>query len=94
MKINKTTIELLELLKETIKEDKKIIGMCRCVHIMHLKNKINKEEYLLLNKYISDNDPGFRSLKSLYHWWYPGLKKPRIEWLEEHINFLNLLKTK
>lgn len=61
-------------------------GMCGQISIMYYKDKITNLESIRLKDYIKSNKPNFVS--SGVYWWDPGLKQPRIDWLNDQINKL------
>jgi len=59
-------------------------GMCQCVRHLTMLNKLNVTECLRLLHYIEDNAP----LHTIHYpyWFKIGNIKPRIKWLNKHIN--------
>jgi hypothetical protein len=75
--------ELLELMLENIWMFR--TGLCMLSMSLYTWDIITGEEYLALRAYISRNKP-----KRLYsidrdYYWQPGNEKPRIAWLNKHI---------
>lgn len=89
----RTMHELLILLRDNIKVTKSWFGLRQrigrglCLEIGLLYSScddlINNEEYCLLCSYINDNRPFYEKDDS--YGWKPTLWKPRLKWLNKHI---------
>lgn len=84
--------ELLKLMLKNFQESDFHRGLCYCALGMNIDLIINDEEYYEIRKYIQDNRPtlysslqAFRNRNNSFYW-HKGLKKPRIKWLNKHIN--------
>jgi len=96
----KSINELLILLKENFMEDveSEISPDGLCVHAMRIPN-LTEEEYSLLIRYINTNRPKLRDpmfIDDLLHnckmyWFHWTNYKPRIKWLDYHIQLTNKL---
>jgi hypothetical protein len=84
----RTTKELLELMLKNRNRHLRF-GLCVVASDLYNMMVITDEEYLILQKYIDENQP-----RNLYNWfglihtsfyWKPGDRKPRIKWLKKHI---------
>lgn len=96
-------IELLEILKESIISAKEFSGLCLQTHRLFEKKIITFSEESCLDEYIDSNRPIYEPKNTReYLWlvakgydfiendkwgWKPGLKKCRIKWLEERIEY-------
>ena len=54
-------------------------GLCNCCHGLHLEDN----EYFKLKEYLYDNRP--EETKTNIYFWTPGLVKPRLDWIDYHI---------
>lgn len=90
----RTKIELLELLKNEIKVNGCLYGLCIIKDDLYYEGKINLEEDVLLYLLIRDIKPVEKQKETLiYHWnlgyyWNPGELKPRIKAIDKKIKKL------
>ena len=97
----KSIYELLCLLKNHFRmfgrtysnptEAMEIDGLCILVRYLHSIKIINILEVNKLKEYIADNRPDYVPDEFKPHWsdmdyyWFPGERKPRKQWLNQHI---------
>ena len=82
----RTTKELLVIMLENINNGRFQYGLCGLVDRLFNYNIIGGEEYNRLMTIIQENRP-----KSTYDgewYWKPGIKKPRVNWLNTQIEKL------
>lgn len=109
--MNRNIIELLKVLKKELTEYNNFQeGLCSLIDKIFNSKTINKDEAVLIFKYIDNNRPTFKptpddiyemetifsiiSLENGSWGWYPGLKDPRIEWIDERIKIENNAQSK
>ena len=84
----RTIKELLQILREEILNDtyrwKASSFMCVLANTLHLKRIITGQEYQKLSNYLASNKPEETRLDG--GWFPPGEKKPRLLWLDYHID--------
>jgi hypothetical protein len=80
--------ELLILLLESVKEESEISFFGMCCNILELEDDsiITNDERHALETYLKDMRP-VDTGDSIF-WWYPVVRAPRIEWLENQIKSL------
>lgn len=95
----KTINELLHLLKFNYENSDQKFGLCFSIFDLREQGIINSDEYIYLIKYLKTNIP----VNIFYTWegyecddselfWYPvGQSKPRLEWLNKHIEINKIL---
>lgn len=71
-------------------------GLCQWVSVLYIKNIINWNERMLLDKYISNNKPFNYKIRLLFspfcnhtYYWKKGKIEPRIKWIKKHIKKLS-----
>lgn len=92
---NRSIRELLEIMyhyRDLLESEK---GLCTFVCLLYSMKVIDFSEAKKLGEYIRDNKPQmFSSLEAFQHkiknpvsayYWEPGKAKPRIKWIEDHI---------
>lgn len=80
----RTIKELLQLMLDNvdvIKDREK--GLCYVINYLFGNQIINSNEQDILDVYINDNKPWYKTLHIF--WWKPGDIAPRKRWLEKHI---------
>ena len=78
--------ELLELVLAEFQTDLRIAGMCAVINELYLHNDISDNEHRLLIAFLEQNALSGCTIGE--HWWLPGLKAPRIEWLTRKVSKL------
>lgn len=87
---SKSIKELLELMLNNQQYFK--YGLCSWVYRLYDDNLIDDNHLEILLNYIDDNKPRrfvYFHRWSRTHYWKPGKIKPRIKWIEKHINKLS-----
>lgn len=60
------------------------LGLCNYTRILYELDILDYNQLLKIKKYLRNNRPKEVDCNKLY-WWPPGLKEPRIKWLQEQI---------
>lgn len=92
MESKRPIVELLVILKQ--KEHLFELGICGWVHRLHEYKIINSEELDSLLEYVWENDPRWLTnllgitKKGKGFYWQSEEIKPRLKWIDRHINKL------
>jgi hypothetical protein len=78
----RTRKEVLQLLLDNI--DLLALGLCGLAWKLHNRGRITADECIDIRIYIKQQRPK-RTYKGYDYYWKPGSKKPRIVWLNKHI---------
>lgn len=81
-------IKVMEIILTHLKECKIFkYGLCDLVYQLKWSpNRISCEGKSIFDEYLRIHEPP--TLVDQYYYWKPGLKEPRIEWLEKHLEIL------
>jgi len=79
--------ELLKIIREhtsrLLTKSSYADGLCLVALRLHGENKLNLKETKHIIRYIKNNMPNNKK----GYGWEPGLIEPRLDWLDEHIEF-------
>lgn len=80
--------------REINKEERSRPGLCSVIHYLRIANRINRADYDILETYLKENRPSYKikvycpynELQLILgYWWLPDSTKPRLRWLDNHI---------
>jgi hypothetical protein len=90
----KSTTTLLIILRDSIKIDPDFttvgFGMCNQVLRLYDQGKLTSSERYRLNEYLHVHNPKTKYFQNIFYWWKPGLRRPRIIWLNKQIKKLSI----
>lgn len=78
--------ELLEMILDSVENGDNFLGMCCVVYQLYYDNKIGLYEKNFMIDYINDRQPDVTWERGF--WWKVGVKKPRIDWINEQLKEL------
>lgn len=81
----RTDNEILQVLLDRLIKKEKVCGLCDLIIVMHMYDQFNGQEYQRLKSIIDSHSYLDKGNFSGYYW-EPGLKQPRVEFLQNLIN--------